>query len=76
MTRRVRRPIDETINNGHFGEVGKGWPYEGMYDENNGVTSSVFGQDSYRLDIGPNKTGEEVFTADQQMELYLQGKIP
>ncbi len=48
----LHRPLlTETINNGHFGKIAKGWPYETMYDE--GATSSVFGQDLYRLDIGP-----------------------
>ncbi len=48
-----RPDIDETMKNGHFGIIAKGWPYEGMFDENQGLTSSVYGQDQYRLNEGP-----------------------
>ncbi len=49
---KIHRPILTTaMLKGYFGKIARGWPFEEMYDE--GPTSSVFGQDMYRLNEGP-----------------------
>ncbi len=71
-----RRPLTETIECGYFGNSGKGWPYEGMYDENNDLTSSVFGADIYRLNEGPPDLvhKEKVPRTEDSLELPLQSE--
>ncbi|HYF10112.1 MAG TPA: hypothetical protein VD967_00715 [Candidatus Paceibacterota bacterium] len=65
--------MDETITRGHFGLVARGWPFEGMFDENGGLTSSVYGQDVYRLNEGPVDLVHR--TADEEIPVTFADRI-